>query len=615
MRPVLLALAACLLCTAPSTRAAADAYDPPSNYYSTATGTGATLKASLNSIIDGHTSLSYNSLPVPLGVTDDDPDPSKPNNLLTVYDRTSINKQYSNDPLIWNREHTWPRSRGVGSSGPDESDLFNIRPALTDGNGDRQNFNFGGAYNSQGPGLVTAPTPDQWYPGNADAGMIARQQFYMAVRYDGADANTTDLELVSGNPASGGSALGDLDRLIEWHFAAPPDEFERRRNQIIFDDYQGNRNPFTDRPEWAWSVFIDQANDSGLTLSGGAVGVGDATTLAIDLGRRLIGGPAPGTQDVTINKAGVDGTYYQVTAAGAATSTVNGRLNAFTMGTTGSRTMAVGLSPTLASTAIVGLKSGTVTIDNLDVTTGGGANRGANDDNDVVNVSMSVLNHANPSFSGGADVNSILIDFGSVLQGAPSPTAPFSIFNLPTTTNFTAGLDLDGVVGSNDTSVLTTTLSTFSGVSTLAEGLSRSFTASMDTTTFGSFSASYSLSFSDENLPGAAAVGGLILTLAGIVEAPQASNADFDGNGFVDGGDFLAWQGGFGMSGASAGAGDADGNLMVNDADFAVWQEQFGGPGPSFSSAPEPSGDMIAAVGLLLGGAMTGSRRRRKLAA
>ncbi len=30
--------------------------------------------------------------------------------------------------------------------------------------------------------------------------MITCQEFYMAVRYDGGDANTTNLELVSGNP-------------------------------------------------------------------------------------------------------------------------------------------------------------------------------------------------------------------------------------------------------------------------------------------------------------------------------------------------------------------------------------------------------------------------------
>ncbi len=495
-----LLLAPALLCVLLPLRAGADAYDPPANYYASATGTGATLKAQLNSIIDGHTSIDYGDLPPVLGVTDDDPDPTKPNNLLTVYDRTSINKQYSNDPLIWNREHTWPRSRGVGSSGPDDSDLFNIRPALTEGNGDRQNFNFGGTYNSQGAGLVTAPTPDEWYPGNSDAGMIARQEFYMAVRYDGVDSGTTDLELVSGNPASGDSTLGDLDRLIEWHFAAPPDAFERRRNQVIFDSYQHNRDPFVDHPEWVWSVFVDQSNDSALTLVGGALGAPGASTLNVDLGRRLVGAPAPGTQNIVLNKAGLDGTYFEVTAAGAATSSVSGRLNAFRTGVPGTKSITVGLS---ASTGAVGLKSGTVTVDNLDVTTMGGDGAGANDGNDVVNVSMSVLDHANASFAGGTDLDSLTLDFGIVSQGSPSPTLPFSLFNLPATESFTAGLDLDGIVGSDATDVLTTDLAPFAGIATLPEGLSRSYLAMMDTATVGAYSATYALSFSDENLPGA----------------------------------------------------------------------------------------------------------------
>ena len=36
--------------------------------------------------------------------------------------------------------------------------------------------------------------------------------------------------------------------------AAPPDDFERRRNQVIYSGYQNNRNPFIDRPELVWSV-------------------------------------------------------------------------------------------------------------------------------------------------------------------------------------------------------------------------------------------------------------------------------------------------------------------------------------------------------------------------
>src|SRR5262245_64425729 len=101
--------------------------------------------------------------------------------------------------------------------------------------------------------------------------MIARQEFYMAVRYDGVDdsSSTTNIELVSGKPDSGGTTLGDFDRMIEWHYAAPPDSFERRRNQVIYDQYQHNRDPFIDHPEWAWSVFKNNTNDTGLTLAGG----------------------------------------------------------------------------------------------------------------------------------------------------------------------------------------------------------------------------------------------------------------------------------------------------------------------------------------------------------
>ncbi|MFA5481563.1 MAG: endonuclease, partial [Bacilli bacterium] len=33
------------------------------------------------------------------------------------------------------------------------------------------------------------------------------------------------------------------------------DEFEMNRNNIIYEDYQDNRNPFIDHPEWVNSIF------------------------------------------------------------------------------------------------------------------------------------------------------------------------------------------------------------------------------------------------------------------------------------------------------------------------------------------------------------------------
>ncbi|BBO33678.1 endonuclease [Lacipirellula parvula] len=610
--PLLLAVV-CALASLPRL-ATAQSYDPPANYYATATGTGATLKSQLHDIIDGHTVISYDGARSALQVTD--ADPAKPGYMLTAYDRTSLHVAAINpggsppgwdSGATWNREHTWPRSRGVETSGPDDSDLFALRPALTSGNGDRANYNFGGTF-GQAYGLKPSGTSDRpyWYPGDADAGMIARQEFYMAVRYDGSDSNTRNLELVSGNPTASNTAatLGNLDNLIQWHYAAVPDAFERRRNQVIYDDYQHNRNPFTDRPEYVWSIFMNQTNDSSLSFQGGTTGADGGSTLAVDMGRVIVGGAVPAAKSITLNKAGLNGTYYSVTTAGAATSTVSGRYNAFNTGVTGSRSINVGLT---TSTAAAGLKTGTVTVDNLDVTNAGGAGRGANDANDVATVNLSVLSHANPSFAAGSDANSLTYDFGTIALGGPVPTFAFDLFNLEATAGYTAGLDLDAILGSGDTAAFSTTLSPFQGAATLAAGAGYGFTASMNTLAPGAFSVTYSLNFSDENLSGAASLGAMSLTLSGVVSAAPVDNADFNGDGFVDGADFLSWQRGFGGS-ASLATGDANGDGLVDAADLVIWQTQFGAGGSPLASVPEPTACCLA---LAAGLAVTAVRRRR----
>ena len=56
---------------------------------------------------------------------------------------------------------------------------------------------------------------------------------------------------------SNGSAprLGRLTVLLQWHRADPPDAFEKRRNDVIFERWQHNRNPFIDHPEWVGSIW------------------------------------------------------------------------------------------------------------------------------------------------------------------------------------------------------------------------------------------------------------------------------------------------------------------------------------------------------------------------
>ena len=103
--------------------------------------------------------------------------------------------------VTWNREHSWPQSRGVDSTAiPDGSDMHHLFPSDPGENSTRGNLNYGGAFGAQAFGIVN-DGGTKYYPGDLDAGMVARAQFYMAVRYDGTDSGTSDLELVRRQPS------------------------------------------------------------------------------------------------------------------------------------------------------------------------------------------------------------------------------------------------------------------------------------------------------------------------------------------------------------------------------------------------------------------------------
>jgi len=42
---------------------------------------------------------------------------------------------------------------------------------------------------------------------------------------------------------------------MQWHVKDPVDEFEENRNDIIYEDYQENRNPFIDHPEYVEMIY------------------------------------------------------------------------------------------------------------------------------------------------------------------------------------------------------------------------------------------------------------------------------------------------------------------------------------------------------------------------
>jgi len=94
--------------------------------------------------------------------------------------------------------------------------------------------------------------------------------------------------------------------------------------------------------------------------------------------------------------------------------------------------------------------------------------------------------------------------------------------------------------------------------------------------------------------------------------AALVDNADFDGDGDIDGLDFLTWQRGLGTTGVPGtlqSQGDANDNGTIDGSDLAVWETQFGTVAAlgAFSSAvPEPSCLLLATIGFVF----LGSRYR-----
>ncbi|MGW5970399.1 endonuclease I family protein [Streptomyces sp. NPDC055186] len=229
--------------------------DYDSTYYKNAVGkTGPALKSSLHTIISSQTKLSYSAVWDALKVTDQDPNNS--NNVILLYSGVSRAKSLNGGNTgNWNREHVWAKSHGdFGTATGPGTDLHHLRPTDVQVNSVRGNKDFdnGGSAVANGGGSRT--DSDSFEPRDAVKGDVARMILYMAVRYEGGDG-WADLE--PNNNVNNGSApsMGRLSVLKAWHEQDPPDAFEKRRNQVIHDSYQRNRNPFIDHPEWVEAIW------------------------------------------------------------------------------------------------------------------------------------------------------------------------------------------------------------------------------------------------------------------------------------------------------------------------------------------------------------------------
>jgi endonuclease I len=164
----------------------------------------------------------------------------------------------------WGKEHLWPTTRGIGTTGPDYTDIHNLRPAATLPARVRAEKYFGMCgilvrpetceEPAQGAAPDTCSCNRLYQPPADKRGDIARALMYMDVRYDGSDKDTVDLTLTD-CPFNMETDMAYKSQMLTWHAEDPPDENEITRNQLACVRWQGNRNPFIDHATLATQIF------------------------------------------------------------------------------------------------------------------------------------------------------------------------------------------------------------------------------------------------------------------------------------------------------------------------------------------------------------------------
>ena len=246
-----------------------------------------------------------------------------------------VNRELDNQTTAWddhgqtawgiNREHIWAKSHGFDTL-VDDHDTGGARGDpmhLWAGNGwanhDHLNYFFafvdksqkykdcGDKYNTiydnlTGVSLNAGGKETVFEPQDCDKGDIARAVFYMVARYnnyanatEGIDANEPNLVLkndLSENTTTGTStfdvpyAMGLLSDLLAWNKLDPVDEFEIHRNNLLFNNYTKNRNPFIDFPEWAdyiWGTADLDGSNYNSNVTGKATPSSDAIAAPVSM--------------------------------------------------------------------------------------------------------------------------------------------------------------------------------------------------------------------------------------------------------------------------------------------------------------------------------------------
>lgn len=204
---------------------------------------------------------------------------------------------YGNNKAQVDKEHVWVKSHGFSPSGDPSkgagTDLHHLIAADHNTNNVHNDMCYGevvdhnasststiyciyadGTYDVSGWKGKSSLGEDVFEPTNKWKGNVARALLYMATRYGKKlTGSTTNSEYepylhfetydtsTDHNRSDNEGIFHNLSTFLSWNELDPVDDYEKKRNNLIYKNVQDNRNPYVDHPEWARRVF-----DSNYTL-------------------------------------------------------------------------------------------------------------------------------------------------------------------------------------------------------------------------------------------------------------------------------------------------------------------------------------------------------------
>jgi len=174
---------------------------------------------------------------------------------------------YADADAAWpfNCEHIVPQSI-FNEQFPMKNDAHHLRPSFNEWNTERGNYPFDeipdydtelwirldedincdnsspcipGSFIDEYTEIELSGNNSRCEPREDAKGNIARSVFYFFTMY----------------PEYAISEVGDIATLYQWHLADPVDAQEQNRNGLV-ENFQGNRNPYIDHPDWVYTAWI-----------------------------------------------------------------------------------------------------------------------------------------------------------------------------------------------------------------------------------------------------------------------------------------------------------------------------------------------------------------------